>query len=281
MREVAIVGAGNLGGAVAHLLAKRDAVRTVTLIDDNGRAAAGQALDIAEAAPIETFSTRVNGTEDLYRAAAASVVVIADRFGSGGDWQGEEALMLLKRLTGIAVNAVILCAGAGQRELIDRGVGELKLASGRLFGTAPEALAAAARALIAVAGDGSPLDVSIAILGVPPSHTVIAWEDATIGGFRLTGRVDEPTRRGLAARIAALWPPGPHALAAAAVKAIEVMAGRSRRTVTCFVGSDRAAGIRTRAAAFPVRLGRTGIVQRIAPSLSVAERVALETAINL
>jgi malate/lactate dehydrogenase len=281
VREVAIIGAGNLGGAVAHLLAERDAVRTVTLIDDGGRAAAGKALDIAEAAPIETFSTRVDGTADLSRAAGASVIVIADRFGSGGEWEGEEALMLLKRMAGTATNAVILCAGAAQRELIDRGVGELKLASGRLFGTAPEAFAGGVRALIALAGDGSPLDVSIAILGVPPSHTVIAWEDATIGGFRLTSLIDEPARRRLAARIVALWPPGPHALAAAAVKAIDVMAGRSRRTVTCFVGPDRAAGIRTRAAAFPVRLGPTGIVQLVTPSLSVAERVALENAISL
>jgi malate dehydrogenase len=281
VREVAIVGAGDLGGAVAHLLANRDVVRTVTLIDDSGRAAAGKALDIAEAAPIEGFSTRVGGTSDLYRAASASVIVIADRFGGGGEWQGEDALMLLKRMTGIAANAVILCAGAAQRELIDRGVGELQLASGRLFGTAPEALAGGARALIALAADGSPLDASIAILGVPPSHTVIAWEDATIGGFRLTGLIDEPARRRLAARIAALWPPGPHALAAAAVKAIDVMAGRSRRTVTCFVDPNRLAGVRMRAAAFPVRLGPTGIVQLVTPSLSAAERVALENAITL
>ncbi len=279
MREVAIVGAGDLGGAIAHLLAKRNAVRAVTLIDDSGRVAAGKALDIAEAAPIEAFSTDIEGTADFSRTAGASVVVLADRAG-GGEWQGEEALMLLRRLM-IAARAVVLCAGAAQREVIDRGVRELKIARRRLFGTAPGALASGARALIALAADGSPQDVAVALLGVPPTHTVIAWEDATIGGGRLTSVIDQPTRHRLAASIGRLWPPGPHALAAAAVNAIDAMAGRSRRLAVCFVGPDTSSGVSTRAAAFPVRLGPDGIVQVVTPQLSVAERVALENAIAL
>jgi hypothetical protein len=222
----------------------------------------------------------LDGTADLSRAAGSSVVVVADRF-SGAEWRGEEGLMMLKRVTGFAANAVIVCAGADQRELIDRGVGELKIARGRLFGTAPDALAGAARAIIALAVDASPLDVSIAILGVPPSHAVVAWEEGTVGGLRLTSLLDEPARRRLAPRIAALWPPGPQALAAAAVKAIEVMTGQSRCMATCFVASDRSAGLRTRTAAFPVRLGPGGIVQVVVPVLSVAEQVALENAIAL
>src|SRR5262245_3871780 len=48
MQEVAIVGAGELGGAVAHVLARRDAVRSIVLADESGRVAAGKALDIAQ-----------------------------------------------------------------------------------------------------------------------------------------------------------------------------------------------------------------------------------------
>jgi malate dehydrogenase len=281
MREVAIVGAGELGGAVAHLAARRDIVRTVTLIDDSGRVAAGKALDIAQAAPLEAFSTRIDGTTDLSRAAGASVVVIADRFGRAGEWEGDEALMLLKRLTQLAPHAVILCAGALQRDLIDRGVREMKIARARLFGTAPDALTSGARALVALAVDGSPQDVAIAILGVPPTHTVIAWEDATISGSSLTRWLDEPTRRRLAARIPALWPPGPCALASAAVKALETMTGRTRRTASCFVGPDTTAGIRTRATALPVKLGPAGIVECVVPPLNAGEQVALDNAMSL
>jgi malate dehydrogenase len=281
MRELAIVGAGALGGAVAHLAARRDVVRTITLIEDSGRVAAGKALDIAQAAPVEGFSTQIDGTTDLSRAAGAEVVIVADRPGHAGEWQGEEALMLLKRLTEFAPNAVILCAGAQHRELIDRGVRELKIARGRLFGTAPDALAAGARALVALAVDGSAQDVAMAILGVPPAHTVIAWEDATISGSALTRALDEPARRRLVARIPALWPPGPYALASVAVKALDAMAGRTRRTASCFVGPDLTSGMRTRTVALPVRLGPAGIVECVVPALSAGERVALDNAMSL
>ena len=107
-----------------------------------------------------------------------------------------------------------------------------KFARTRLFGSAPESLAAAARALVALAVNGSPRDVALSVLGVPPAHTVIPWADATVAGFALTRLVDEPSRRRLGARVAALWPPGPYALAAAATAVVEAMAGRSRRVAS-------------------------------------------------
>jgi malate dehydrogenase len=222
----------------------------------------------------------VSGSTDAATAAGANVIVLADRF-RGGEWDGEEALALVKRLAASAPHAVILCAGALSRPLVDRAVGELRLARTRILGSAPEALAGGARALVALAGNASPRDVALTVLGAPPSHIVVPWEEATIGGFALTRMLDEPARRGIAARLPALWPPGPYALAAAAAAAIEAMSGRSRRVVSCFVGPDRSAGTKTRAAALPVRLGPSGIAQVVTPTLSNVERVALETAMML
>ena len=280
MQEVAIIGAGELGGALAHVLARRDVVRSIRLIDERGRAAEGKALDIAQAAPVEGFATQLSGSTDVSTAAGAQVIVIADRLGAG-DWQGEEALQLVQRLARSAPAAVLLCAGASQRELIDSGVRELTIARTRLFGSAPEALASGARALVALAVNGSPRDVALSVLGVPPAQTVIPWEDATLAGFSLTRLVNEPDRRRLAARVAALWPPGPYALATAATMVIEAMAGRSRRIASCFVAPDTSAGRRTRTGALPVRLGPTGIVEVLAPSLTVVEQVALENAMQV
>jgi malate/lactate dehydrogenase len=113
---------------------------------------------------------------------------------------------------------------------------------------------------------------------------VIPWADATVGGFALTRLVDEPSRRRLEARVAALWPPGPYALAMAATMVIDGMVGRSRRIASCFVAPDSASpqsGTHTRTGAMPVRLGRGGIVEVILPSLSVVEKVALDNAMQL
>jgi malate dehydrogenase len=282
MEGVAIIGAGELGGATAHLLARRDLVRSITIVDETGRVAAGKALDLMQAAPIEGWATTVSGSTDVSAAAGASIVVLADRVG-GGEWQGEDAMLLLKRLTQTAAGAVVVCAGAAQRELVERGVRELRFARARLFGSAPEALAGGARALVALAVDGSPRDVALSVLGVPPRHTVIPWAEATISGFALTGLVDEPSRRRLGARVAALWPPGPYALAAAATLVIEVMVGRSRRTPSCFVAPDAGQpnGTHTRTGALPVKLGAAGIVAVLVPQLSAVEKVALDNAMQL
>ena len=280
MREVAIVGAGELGGLIAHALARRNAADVIRLIDDGGRVAEGKALDISQAAPVEGFATAVASSTGLSDAAGAGVVVIADRV-SGDIWQGEEGLTLIRQLNATAPRALFLCAGVPHRELVERSVRELHVPRARILGSASEALVAAATAIVALEIDVSPRDVALSILGVPPHHIVIAWEDATVAGFALTGVMSEPTRRQLTRRIGALWPVGPYALAAAACKVVEAVSGNSRRPVTCFVAPDDGAGVRARATALPVRLGPSGIVEVMMPTLSVVERVALDNAMML
>ena len=280
MQSVAIFGAGELGGQVAHLLARRDVARAIVLLDDAGTVAAGKALDIAQAAPIEGFATQLSGSTDVAAAFGCAVIVLAETAKSG-EWQDDAAQQLLRQIAAGAPSAIVICAGASHRDVVQRGIRDLKMSPDRLVGTAPEALAGAARAIVALAADGSPKDVALSVLGVPPTHIVVPWEDATIAGFALTRSLDGPTRRRIGATIAALWPPGPHALAAAAVKAIESIAGRGRQVVSCFVGPDTKAGTRTRTAALPVRLGAGGVVDVLTPSLSVVERVALENAMAL
>jgi malate dehydrogenase len=277
--DIAIIGAGDLGGTLAHVLARRSIAGVIRLFDEQVRIAEGKALDIEQAAPVEGFATRVAGVGDLSTTAAA-VVIVADRAG-GAEWEGEDGVSLLKRLSGFISTGVIVCAGSSQRQLVDRGVRELHINRHRIFGSAPEALAAGARALTALALDASPRDVALSVLGVPPDHIVIPWEDATLAGFAVTRTIDEPVRRRLAGRISALWPPGPYALAAAAAKTIDAMFGRSRSVVSCFLAPDDSVGQRMRTAVFPVRVGAAGVERVLVPSLNVADRVALENATML
>ena len=283
MHEVAIVGAGELGGLVAHALARRNSAGLVRLIDDSGRVAEGKALDISQAAPVEGFATAVAGSSGLSAAAGADVVVIADRAGNPGNtnWGGEESLTLVRQLNAIAPRAIFLCAGVSHRELVERSVRELHIPRARILGSASEAFAAAATAIVALEIDVSPRDVALSILGVPPDQIVIAWEDAAVAGSALTGMMTEPIRRQLTRRIGALWPVGPYALASAACKVVDSVSGRSCSAVTCFVAPDDRAGVRTRAAALPVRLGPGGLVEVLMPKLSGMERVALDNAMML
>ena len=49
MSLVAIIGAGEIGGAVARALAARARIGVIRLIDDNASVAAGKALDLTQA----------------------------------------------------------------------------------------------------------------------------------------------------------------------------------------------------------------------------------------
>jgi malate dehydrogenase len=280
MADIAVIGAGELGGSIADALARREAASRIQLVDDQGRAAEGKALDIMQSAPILGFSARVTGTTDLTACAGARAFVVADRM-RGGEWSDEDGLMLLTRIARLGGRPVVIVAGASQRLLVERGVRELGYERERLFGSAPEALRAAVQALVAVESGGSSRDVSLTVLGVPPAHVFVPWEDATIGGFAATSVLDQPARRRLAARVAHLWPPAAYTLAMAAAKAVEALSGRSRAGIAAFVAPDDSAGRRARAAALPVRLGAGGIVRVELPALNGRDRVALENAMLL
>src|SRR5205823_728583 len=250
MDRVVVLGAGELGGLLAHSLAKRAVAQEICLVDERGRVAEGKALDIMQAAPVEGFSANVIGSSDPTLVGGASVVVIADAAGAP-EFQGDAALTLLKRVRDFSPKSLVVCAGALQREVVERGVRELHVPRARLLGSAPEALVAGVRAIVAAELRSSPRDVAVTVLGVPPDHIVVPWEDATVGGFGLHRLIGEPERRRLESGVSRLWPPGPYALAAAAAKVIETILGRSERLVACFIAPDDAAGRRTRTAALP------------------------------
>jgi len=86
----------------------------------------------------------------------------------------------LKQIRSAAARATIVCAGAAHRPVVERASDELGIARGRIVGSAPHALAAALRALVALESNGSPQDVSLAVLGVPPDRIVVPWDEATI-----------------------------------------------------------------------------------------------------
>jgi malate dehydrogenase len=277
MIDVAILGSGELGGSLAHVLARREIVRSIQLIDPAGQVAAGKALDIMQAGPVEGFSTPVAGSTDIMRVAAARLIILADLMKP----QAEDDLLILRQISQIASRTLVIWAGPDGRTLVERGVRELGYRRQRLIGSAPEALAASVRALVALQTNGSVRDVALTVLGVPPLSTVINWDDATIGGYAVTRVLDEPTLRRLSSQIAPLWPPGPHALAHAAAETVAAVCGVSRRSISCFVAPDDSGGRRMRAGALPVRLAVTGISSVEQPTLSVAARVALDNAMLL
>jgi malate dehydrogenase len=282
MSTIVIVGAGALGGALAHKLASRDRVARIHLVDDNKAVASGKALDIQQAGPVEGFRTRVGGGSDLGVVIGATAIVLTGPVAHpDDDWTGDDGLTKLRQIAGLERRAPILCAGSSGRGLVERAVSELSLDRRRVIGTAPAALTAALRALIALELRCSPLDVQLTVSGIPPAQTVVGWGAATIGGRTL----EESAGANVLARLRAMpprvWPPGPYTLASAATRVVEAVAeGGSTKAFACFVALDGEWGVRGRAVAMPVLIGPFGVNRVLEPTLSAHERVQLHTTLQ-
>lgn len=276
---VAILGAGEIGGAAARALATRARVAAVRLIDERPTIAAGKALDLSQAAPIVGSDTKIEGSDDYTAAAGALAIILADSAdASGSEWTGERGLSLLRRLgqLGCFQQSVVICAGATQQALMQSALDELRLPRRRVIGSAPEALAATVRALVAIEAKTSAAQVMLMVMGRPPDRIVIPWTEGSIGGNSVTSVLTAPQIHRLETQVRGLWPPGPSALGTAAAVAAEAVVAGSRRLFSAFVSLDRDNGTKAPVAAWPVTIGPSGIERVATPSLTGRDRVVMD-----
>jgi malate dehydrogenase len=279
MSTVTIVGAGELGGAVAQTLAASGRVARVVLIDAAAHAAAGKALDIQQSGALDRFGTALEGTDDVTRVTGAGVCVIADRFGPpAAEWDGDDGVALLSRVVSYSATAPIVFAGARQADLMLRTAREAGVAGTRLVGSAAEAFASAVRAIVALEAQCSPNDVMLAVLGSPPF--VVAWTEASIGGYSLERVLSQAQIARIEARAVRLWPPGPYALGAAASRIVRAIAGSARARLIALTVLGGEFGVRNRIGALPVLFNERGIADVRVPALNTRERVLVEISLG-
>jgi len=280
MSTVAVFGAGDVGAACAQALASRDRARRIVLIDSAASAAAGKALDIQQAGAVAGFHTQLEATAEETGAIGSSVLVVADRLATGSpEWQGEDALALLKRVA-VSSDVPIVFAGATQATLMRSASQELRVASRRLIGSASEAFSSAVSAIIAMEARCSPADVSVAVLGAPPDAFVIPWSEASIGGYALERTLTQVQLRRLEARATRLWPPGPYVLGAATAQVVEGILDAARRSFSILTILEGEFGVRNQVAAVPALLAPHGVAHIRTPLLNTRERVQLDTALG-
>ncbi len=73
--KIALVGAGNIGGTLAHLVALKE-LGDVVMFDIAEGLPQGKSLDVAQATPVETVNAALAGTNDYADLAGADVVIV-------------------------------------------------------------------------------------------------------------------------------------------------------------------------------------------------------------
>ena len=73
--KIALVGAGNIGGTLAHLVGLKE-LGDVVLFDIVEGVPQGKALDLVESSPVEGFDSAMKGANDYADIAGADVVIV-------------------------------------------------------------------------------------------------------------------------------------------------------------------------------------------------------------
>jgi malate dehydrogenase len=77
--KIALIGAGNIGGTLAHLIGLKE-LGDVVLFDVFGGVAAGKALDIMQSGPVEDFDAHMTGGSSYHAIEGADVVIVTAGF---------------------------------------------------------------------------------------------------------------------------------------------------------------------------------------------------------
>jgi malate dehydrogenase len=73
--KIALIGAGMIGGTLAHLAAMKE-MGDIVLFDIAEGMPAGKALDLSQAAPVDGFDVNLKGTSDYADIAGADVIIV-------------------------------------------------------------------------------------------------------------------------------------------------------------------------------------------------------------
>ena len=76
MSKISLIGAGQIGGTLAHLIGLKELVNEVVLFDVASGIAKGKALDIAQSSSVDGFNVKFSGTDNYDDIKGSDVIII-------------------------------------------------------------------------------------------------------------------------------------------------------------------------------------------------------------
>ena len=76
MSKISLIGAGQIGGTLAHLIGIKELVKEVVLFDVASGIAKGKALDIAQSSSVDGFNVKLSGTDNYGDIKNSDVIII-------------------------------------------------------------------------------------------------------------------------------------------------------------------------------------------------------------
>jgi len=295
-RKIAMIGAGMIGGTLAHLaLLKR--LGDVVLFDILEGMPQGKALDLLESGPIEGFDANVSGTNNLADIAGADVCIVTAglprRPGMSRDDLLETNVKVMKSIgAGIKQHApnsfVIVITNP-----LDAMVTALKRLTGfpkqRVVGQAGVLDSARYRTFVAMELQVSVESVSAIVLGGHGDDMVPVRSLCHVGGVPVE-KLIQPERlaaiekrvRGAGGEIVNLMKTGSafYSPAAAAIRMAEAYLFDKKEVLPCAALLEGEYGVDGFYVGVPVQIGAGGVEKVIEVALTADERAQLAESVS-
>ena len=292
-KKIALIGAGQIGGTLAHLAALKE-LGDIVLFDIVDGVPQGKALDLAESGPVDGFNAKLSGASDYSAIAGADVVIVTAGVPRKPGMSRDDLLGInLKVMEAVgaglrthAPNAFVICI----TNPLDAMVWALQKFSGlppqKVVGMAGVLDSARFRHFLAEEFNVSVEDVTAFVLGGHGDDMVPSVRYSTVAGVPLPDlvkmgwttreRVDaivERTRKG-GGEIVNLLKTGSafYAPAASGIAMAEAYLKDQRRVLPCAAHLTGQYGVKDTYVGVPVVIGAGGVERIMEVTLDDAEK---------
>lgn len=292
--KVTVIGAGNVGATCANVIAQKDIVNKVVLLDIKEGVAEGKALDIWQAAPVNEYSTRVAGyTNDYTQTKNSEVVVITSGLPRKPGMSRDDLIATNAGIVRSVTENVMKHSPDAKIIVVSNPLDVMtycayltaKVDSTRVFGMAGVLDTARYRAFLADALNVSPKDIQGMLLGGHGDSMVPLPRYTTLAGIPVTelmpadklNAIIERTKNGGGEIVNLLGTSAWYAPGAAAAQMVEAIIKNENRVFPCCAMLNGQYGLKDIYLGVPVKLGKNGIEQIIELKLNNAEMELLTT----
>jgi malate dehydrogenase len=298
--KIALIGAGNIGGTLAHLAAIKE-LGDVVLFDIADGLPQGKALDIAESGPVEKIDAAMSGSSDYAAIAGADVCIVTAGVARKPGMSRDDLLGInLKVMKSVgegirdnAPDAFVICI----TNPLDAMVWALQKFSGlpthMVCGMAGVLDSARFRHFLAEEFNVSMRDVTAFVLGGHGDTMVPSVRYSTVGGIPLPDLIDmgwttqekldamvQRTRDG-GAEIVGLLKTGSafYAPAASAIEMAEAFLKDQKRVLPCAAYCDGDLGVKDMYVGVPTVIGAGGVEKVVNIKLNKDEQEMFDTSV--
>ncbi len=292
--KLSVIGAGQVGATVAHLLALKG-LGDVVLVDVVAGLAAGKALDLLQAAAIEASPVQVTGTTDYAAIAGSQIVVVTAGLPRKPGMSRDDLLAANAAIVGPiaehmarhAPEAIVIVVTNPLDVMTFLVLQQTGFARHRVMGMAGVLDSGRLRAFIAAKLQAHPAEVQAMVLGSHGDLMVPLASSVTINGTPLASRLSTQEVEQLFARtkdagaeIVSLLKQSSafYAPASGAVQMIQAIVRDEHRVLPACVRLEGEYGLSDVCIGVPVELAAAGVVKVVVLSLTDAERRALHHA---